>query len=52
MKKLKNIPINFMVFVAGLLLFSGGAYLVYPPAAPIGAGIILMGISLFGERKA
>ena len=52
MKFLRNIPVNFYIFFMGLALFSGGLYLVYPPAAPIGAGIILMIISLFGERKA
>lgn len=51
MKNLKNIPINFVVFLVGLVLFSGGAYLIYPPAALIGSGVILIGISLFGERK-
>jgi hypothetical protein len=51
MKNLKNIPINFMVFLAGMALFFGGTYLIYPPAALIGSGVILIGVSLFGERK-
>jgi hypothetical protein len=51
MKQIRNIPINFFVFFCGLALFAGGIYLIYPPGAPIGAGLILMGISLFGERK-
>ena len=41
---------NFIVFFLGLAAFTAGVYWIYPPAAPIGAGLILMGISLFGRE--
>ena len=42
---------NLVAFFIGLCLFAGGLYLVYPPSALIGPGIILMAISLFGGRQ-
>lgn len=45
----KKLPINFLVFLAGLGLLSAGVFLIYPPAALIVAGLVLMLISLFGE---
>ncbi len=42
--------VNLVVFCLGLLSFAAGVYLIYPPAALIGCGLILMAISLFGER--
>lgn len=42
---------NLVTFASGLLLASVGAYLVYPPAGLILPGTVLMGISLFGDRK-
>jgi hypothetical protein len=50
-KLLQVIPLNLIVFLAGIVLFYYGIYRIYPPAAFIGAGIILMGISIFGEHK-
>ncbi len=47
----KKIPVNLMVFIIGLGLLMGGIYLIYPPAAMIGSGIVLMVISLIGEGK-
>lgn len=47
----RRITSNFVVFTLGLLLFAGGAYLVYPPAGLIAPGAILMAISLFGGQK-
>ncbi|MDD5367470.1 MAG: hypothetical protein PHQ40_00430 [Anaerolineaceae bacterium] len=41
---------NLAGFVLGLLLFAAGAYLVYPPAALIGSGMLMMAISLFGDQ--
>lgn len=46
----KKIASNLVVFIVGLLLFSAGIFLIYPPAAYIGAGIVLMAISLFGDQ--
>lgn len=43
--------VNPVVFLFGLLMFFVGVYLIYPPAALIGSGLILMAISLFGERQ-
>jgi hypothetical protein len=45
------IPLTMTVFSLGLLLFAGGIYLVYPPAALFCPGIILMAISIFGEPR-
>jgi len=45
MKKNPNLP----VFIIGLLLFSFGVFLIYPPAAAICGGLILMVISLLGR---
>jgi len=50
MKLFNKLPIDLVVFLAGLALFAGGTWLIYPPAALIGAGCILMGISLFGGK--
>lgn len=38
-------------FALGLLLFAGGLSWVWPPLGLIGAGLIVMGVSLFGGRK-
>jgi hypothetical protein len=46
-----KINLEFIVFLAGLLLATVGLYLVYPPAALIVPGIILMAISLPGGNK-
>jgi len=43
--------LNLIVFLAGLGLFAAGAHQIYPPAALIGPGVVLMVISLFGDRK-
>lgn len=43
--------LNLLVFVLGLLLFSAGVYLIYPPAAFVCAGVILMAISIFGGQR-
>ena len=44
------IVFNSLAFFSGLMLFSVGAWLVYPPAAFIGSGLILMFVSLFGRE--
>jgi hypothetical protein len=49
---LRAIPLNLVAFAAGMGLFCAGVYFIYPPGALIGAGAILMVISLFGEGKA
>lgn len=41
---------ELIAFTIGLLLFSVGLSLAWFPLGPIGAGAVLMGISLFGER--
>ena len=41
---------DFLVFFIGLLIFSAGIYLIYPPGALVGSGAILMVISLFGRN--
>jgi len=48
---IRSIPINLIVFLAGMALFFIGIYLIYLPAALIAVGMILMLISLFGESK-
>jgi len=45
------VPLNLIVFLIGIFLFFVGLYLIYPPAALIAVGMILMLISLFGESK-
>ncbi|MEN6522850.1 MAG: hypothetical protein ABFD14_03910 [Anaerolineaceae bacterium] len=42
---------NLFVFILGMVLMAIGLYLIYPPAAFISVGVILMGISLFGREK-
>lgn len=46
-----RINANLVAFAAGLLLVTAGAYLIYLPAGLIIPGIVLMAISLFGDRK-
>jgi prepilin signal peptidase PulO-like enzyme (type II secretory pathway) len=41
---------NLVGFVLGLLLFAAGAYLIYPPAALLGSGMLLMAIAVFGDN--
>jgi hypothetical protein len=48
--KRRRINIDLAFFMVGLVLFALGAYLIYPPAALVGSGLIFMGISLFGGR--
>ena len=48
---IRSIPINLIVFLAGMALFFIGIHLIYPPAAMIAVGVILMAISLFGGSK-
>ena len=47
---LNPVVYDLVIFIVGLLAFAAGAYLIYPPAALIGAGVILMAISLFGGQ--
>lgn len=52
MRKLfKLITANMVGFGVGVGLLFWGIWQVYPPAALIATGLILMGISLFGEVK-
>ena len=46
--------LNVAVFACGLLLFACGLSLWYLPAGLIGAGAVLLGVTLFGggEKKA
>lgn len=43
--------INLTVFVAGLALFAAGLSWAWPPLGPIGVGVVLMAVSLFGGGK-
>lgn len=47
----RTAAINLITFILGLALLAAGAYLIYPPAALILTGLILMLISLFGDQK-
>jgi len=47
---LRTIKPDLAVFAAGLFLFTFGLFLIYIPAGLIGAGLILMVISLFGDK--
>lgn len=49
MKKLK-ITTEMVVFSAGVLLFAVGTWFIYPPAALLASGVILMAISVFGDK--
>lgn len=40
-----------VIFLSGLGLLCLGLYFVYPPLAPIAAGVVLMAITLIGDRK-
>lgn len=42
---------NLIGFALGLALLAGGLYLIYPPAALVIPGLILMAISLFGGGR-
>lgn len=42
---------DLVVFALGLIAFCAGLYMAWPPLGPIGGGVVLMAISLFGERK-
>ena len=42
---------NLVAFTSGLLLLFAGLYQIYPPAALIGSGLVLMAISVFGEKR-
>lgn len=45
---------NLLAFVAGLLLFAVGLSLWYLPAGLVGAGVVLLYVTLFGggEKRA
>lgn len=45
-----SLPPGFIVFYGGLFLFCVGLYQIYPPLAPIGAGLIIMLTVTFGNR--
>lgn len=47
----RKIPFNLIGFVLGLAMLAAGAYFIYPPAALVTPGIILMVISIFGDRE-
>ena len=54
--KLQRIRIHpdialLLIFLSGLGLLCLGLYFVYPPLAPIAAGVVLMAITLVGDRK-
>jgi hypothetical protein len=49
MKK-RMLSSNLVGFGLGLCAFCAGIGFIYWPAALIAAGVILMGISLFGDR--
>ena len=44
------LTLNSAGFFLGIVIFTAGLYWVYPPAAFIGAGLILMFVSLFGRE--
>jgi len=46
-----RITLNLAVFIFGFVFLAAGLYLIYPPAALIGPGLILMAIALFGGRR-
>lgn len=41
---------DLIAFAVGLLLFSIGLSLAWYPLGPIGGGVVLMAVSLFGPR--
>ncbi|NMC84299.1 MAG: hypothetical protein GYA58_03335 [Anaerolineaceae bacterium] len=47
----RKVDLNLAVFILGLFSFAVGLYQIYPPAAWIGPGMVLMSISLFGDQK-
>lgn len=42
---------DLIVFAVGLLLFAVGLSLAWLPLGPIGAGAVLMGVSVFSPRR-
>lgn len=44
-----NIPPDLLAFTLGLLVFCAGLYMVYPPAAFIGCGLVVMAVVAFGH---
>lgn len=42
---------GFIAFLAGLLLFAAGLSWAWLPLGPIGAGLVLMAVSVFGGNK-
>jgi len=47
----RKFPVNLLTFAIGLVLLAAGTYLIYPPAALILAGLILMIVSSVGESQ-
>lgn len=42
-----SIPPDLVAFGSGLLIFCVGLYLIYPPAAFIGCGVVIMAVVVF-----
>jgi hypothetical protein len=51
MRRFLTIRFHLIVFALGLLGFCVGLWLAWPPLGWIGGGLVLMSISLFGDRK-
>lgn len=49
--KRKHAIISLICFSVGLVFFGFGLWLAWPPLGPIGVGVILMAISLFGDKQ-
>ena len=44
------ITLDLLVFILGLGLFTAGIYMIYPPAALIAFGMILMVMTVGGRK--
>lgn len=49
--RLPRLPAELAVFVAGWLLFTVGVSLWSLPAGLAGAGAVLMGVAIFGDKR-
>lgn len=51
MKFSRRISLDLIVFIIGIASLFAGAYMIYPPAAFIAVGLVLIAITTIGGSK-
>ena len=51
MKFSKRISLDLIVFIAGVASLFAGTYMIYPPAAFIALGLVLIAVTTIGGEK-